>query len=64
MTDNAELNNAIANCMWQLKMGDIPICRGYQLPCRRVIEKGNCEIVADYFANERKKNEKKTESTD
>lgn len=49
VTDIKELNNRIAKCHWRADCHGASVCRGYCLPCRRIVEKGNCEIVADYF---------------
>ena len=46
ITDMKELNDRIAKCYW---LADFDICGSYCLPCQRVISKGNCEVVADYF---------------
>ena len=45
--DIKELNDRIAKCHWLSNKLDV--CRSYCLPCQRVISKGNCEVVTDYF---------------
>ena len=49
ITDVKELNERIAKCYWLADINGASVCKGYCAPCRRIIEKGNCEVVADYF---------------
>lgn len=57
-TDISELNERITNCPWRKKTHEVPICAGYVTPCMRVISKGNCDVVIEYF-KERNENAKK-----
>ena len=58
--DIKELNNRIAKCCW---LSNLNVCRGYCLPCRKVISKGNCEVVTNYF-KEKNDAKKKDSSSD
>ncbi len=50
MTDIKELNDKINNCHYRKKVDkDAYLCALIPYPCRRVVEKGDCEVVIDYF---------------
>lgn len=50
MTDIKELNKRINTCKWRRKVNNnAHICALIPYPCRRIVEKGDCEVVAEYF---------------
>lgn len=53
-----EIKKIIEGCKWKQEMCGVSICRGSVLPCSKVIEKGECDVLKEYFKNkEEKKND-------
>ena len=42
-----EIKEAIENCRWREKYMDI--CKGMCLPCRRTIERGECDTLIELY---------------
>jgi len=49
------IDDAIKNCVWRQKLGDVYICRGEMVlqgnvaPCSNVIEDGKCDPFIELF---------------
>ena len=52
LTDDEELVEIFTNCKFYENVEGISVCRGYCLPCRKVIEKGHCDVLIKYFNKE------------
>ena len=48
-----EIEKVITECHWKQDADGIPICRLMVLPCEKVIDKGQCDTLREYFAKER-----------
>ena len=66
MTDK-EIKSAIKNCKWNDNVFNgynrddrEVICRGYCLPCLKVIDSGKCDTLIELFRKEKKPMEKST----
>ncbi|MBR4313768.1 MAG: hypothetical protein IKP66_02545 [Lachnospiraceae bacterium] len=53
------INKAIENCYWRntefgsKEMGSpTAICKGYCLPCNKVVEQGRCDTLIELFSDE------------
>ena len=45
---------SIKKCHWRKNMYGVDICTGNVLPCAKAIEKGDCEIIKQKFADDKK----------
>ena len=52
-----EIEKIINDCHWKQDADGIPICRGMVLPCEKVIDKGQCDVLKEYFSKEKLKGE-------
>lgn len=51
--DDKEIQKAFNNCHFRQEYGGVDICRGMCQPCGRTIEKGQCEMLEEYFSNKK-----------
>lgn len=47
-----EIKKAIKNCYWSQKIHGVDICKGMLAPCSRIIEKGQCDTIAEIIREE------------
>lgn len=48
--DDKEIQKAFNECDFRQEFDGIDICRGVCEPCGRIIDKGKCKMLADYFS--------------
>jgi hypothetical protein len=49
MPDIKELNDRIKNCIWRKRAGEEYTCISKSFSCKSVVEKGDCEVVGNFF---------------
>ena len=50
-----QVNYAINRCYWRKEVHGVNICTGMANPCKRVIDKGECDALRKLFAEEETK---------
>lgn len=48
--DDKEIQKEFNECHFRQEYDGVDVCRGMCAPCSRVIESGQCEMLADYFS--------------
>lgn len=51
MTDK-DIQEAIENCFWRVKVAGIYVCRGDIVPCEKHIDDGKCETLIKLFTQQ------------
>jgi len=44
------INKKIDTCEWAIRAYNIPVCRALASPCTRVIDKGLCPMLIEFFS--------------
>ena len=47
-----QIDKAIKECYWRKEVSGVDICGGMLAPCKRIIEKGQCDTLIKLFRGE------------